>query len=663
MNRSKIWSLRVGTAVLFALLFSWMVTGMIMSRSFNLNCFYDAGDIYSYSESVFNQNGENWIYNYEEKRVEIQEDTAGKNLRLPIRGWNYLTIYVKALNRDELPMTLVMYDSAYQPIRETDCILQEGKNTFAVDVTETEYWRMQTEGQKGAAFRITGIQFSETNISMNWKAVVGIYLGILSGCLLVIYYIGKLSKRKNLRIDWYLPIEGIQKIYLRVLTGVSNKMPVFSTEIRRKMRISMMVIMLSVLHFLEILVPFAVLAPPKRFFIGSVFILMLTLLLIEPKGKLHLCNWKNPVVLGWFYFAVFQCVSDLIVSKVFWGVGYSQLITFGLLFFIWANQKNKQEFLREIRIAVQINYGIVVLFCILFRPFTEGYAYSGYWLNPNTFGHHLVFVCIALMAGILEEFKKKRLSWALLGNIIGLLTAWNLIWKTQSRLAIIATALLCMLGIIQLLRMKNVKRMVTVFLIAFILAVPVNMMWNWGLTNTALLLNTQKSFAGDVIVQMENSSIVTMQVNAQEPQEEKSQHKLIQKLQNVTSLDELTSGRISLYKGYLRKMNLFGHPWRENVNGVSNYAHNEWLNMAYRYGIFSVIPYILLWLGALKMAYLKYNNREEEAFFGIGIVLVFMIVSMGDCTELPFRYFTWIISYMAVGNFFENQVTKNEMID
>lgn len=401
---------------------------------------------------------------------------------------------------------------------------------------------------------------------------------------------------------------------------------------------------------------------PKRFLIGGIFLFVLTVLMAGQETKLRVNNWRNPVVYGWFYFSVCQCISDFIVAKNIPYVGYLQLLAFGSLFFVWMNQKEKGDFLREIRTAVLINYVIALLFCVCFRPFTEGYMYSGYWLNPNTFGHHLALVCAALISAVIEELRKKKFTWGLLGSVTGLLIAVNLMWKTQCRLAMVILGLSLVMGMAKIIKTENIKRTVLLVMTAAVLAVPVNLIWNWSIENISPMLNMQKEFSGDVILITKENSFFEMKVHAAEENEKISQNKLVRKLQTAISLDEFTSGRISIYKVYLRKMNLCGHSWRESINGISNYAHNEWLNMAYRYGIFSLIPYIVMWLGVLRNACLKYKKGEREAFFGLVLVLVFLVVSMGDCTELPFRNFQWIIPYLAIGYFFEQPIIEEQKI-
>ena len=79
-------------AVLFGVAFIWAVTAMFLSGSFNLNCFYDVGEVYDYSQSHFYRSAEGWSYNPEKKRIEIDEDITYMyyNVGDESTKWNYL---------------------------------------------------------------------------------------------------------------------------------------------------------------------------------------------------------------------------------------------------------------------------------------------------------------------------------------------------------------------------------------------------------------------------------------------------------------------------------------------------------------------------------------------------------------------------------------------
>lgn len=70
-----------------------------------------------------------------------------------------------------------------------------------------------------------------------------------------------------------------------------------------------------------------------------------------------------------------------------------------------------------------------------------------------------------------------------------------------------------------------------------------------------------------------------------------------QKLLNSNSINGLFSGRLYHYSTYLSQMNLFGHTKRATVYGSNiNSAHNGVLAYAHMYGVYIIVPYIMMLL-------------------------------------------------------------------
>ena len=102
-------------------------------------------------------------------------------------------------------------------------------------------------------------------------------------------------------------------------------------------------------------------------------------------------------------------------------------------------------------------------------------------------------------------------------------------------------------------------------------------------------------------------------------------------------------------------MNLFGHEKNPKLWGKRRLPHNAFLGIAYRYGVFAVVPYILM-LGALLVRTFRYGNKKVKyAGMPFLICLISILMSMTDNVEQPFVWLPWIALYLMMGIVFADE--------
>ena len=241
---------------------------------------------------------------------------------------------------------------------------------------------------------------------------------------------------------------------------------------------------------------------------------------------------------------------------------------------------------------------------------------------------------------------------------IGLTTAFFFLKKTQSTtdtLAILCGAL-CW-GIEKILKRHMKKTMIAVmcFVICYI---PVSMGLQWGITNISEAIGTQIVYPVDyeyASVRDLDDLTGTIHVYAAEREDmSQTSQRIRQKLLNSNSINGLFSGRLYHYSTYLSQMNLFGHTKRATVYGSNiNSAHNGVLAYAHMYGVYIIVPYIMMFVGYFSRAvrYCKSaENRNYYACLPLIIYVVFFLENMMDNVDIPFHWIVWFV-FILLGGF------------
>lgn len=122
------------------------------------------------------------------------------------------------------------------------------------------------------------------------------------------------------------------------------------------------------------------------------------------------------------------------------------------------------------------------------------------------------------------------------------------------------------------------------------------------------------------------------------------------------TLDTYTAGRLSIWKGYMQFANLLGNDfsktnWDMVTGSPVRHAHNNFVEMSYRFGVPMACLFILLEIIACLIA-LKFLfiNREKrpELLLPVLFVVMFFLESMFDVGTLPFERDAPFYFYIAL---------------
>lgn len=143
--------------------------------------------------------------------------------------------------------------------------------------------------------------------------------------------------------------------------------------------------------------------------------------------------------------------------------------------------------------------------------------------------------------------------------------------------------------------------------------------------------------------------------------------RIVRSLDSNATLNKISSGRITIYKAYLQKLNIKGHKrvtMKINNKQVSH-AHNNWLQFAYTYGVPSMLFYSVITVLSLIRSILFYmTNRRRNATYAFlipAICVGFLVATLTECLFLPFEVFPAFAYWFAFGDMFEKTLEEKEV--
>lgn len=510
------------------------------------------------------------------------------------------------------------------------------------------------------------MQFREKMLSYSKAAAVAVFLTVFAVYTVLSYAVYRAANMRGIHVNWYGVIDGLQEVYLLVgeKTGwMAGKM---SAACRGKIRTGLFLFLILYMQAVQNLQKYE----NDRYFKIQMLVCGLVVFLIGVlcfEGTLQKRSWRNKLAGGWTVLWIMACVSDFFVGKRYMFLGYLMLSAVGFFIFMWNNMKDEMMILREMNAAILISFAVTSVFCFLCRPLVPGYRYLGSYYNPGMYAMYVLYVWIALWADL--DFKmnhKRKLFPAVLPDLFGIALAGLFIWKTQSSSGVIPAALTVGIFLFKqffLSHSRKLRKKTGIVLAAgIVLAVPVCMAGQWGLTHLPEMLNTQVQFPNDALgaaedIRLPFEPVTVYAAENAEDTKKAPEHHVLEKFTWNQSLEEFTTGRNLYWMGYLREMNLIGNENKVYLWGKNRWPHNGFIVIMFRYGVFAVIPYTLMVVMNLYYSW-KYmlSHKKTYGFFVFASMAASLILILMENLELPFLFLCWIVMYLTMGvNFVQEE--------
>lgn len=632
-------------AILLASIIMGMAfSGMYLSKSCSFEAFYDVGNVYE--EFIYSLSpGIGIIYDNESGKLKIQEEAACQYWILPkkLEGYNYVIINLAGISQEDLDVLFQFY-SGETLVEEIPMQLQEGENVLEITNKTATVLYMRMYQKQGLSYKVKAVEYRESLPVWNGRVFACASLLFSFCCASILFLCRWVMRKRGIKLSAAMIQEPLQKIFLKITDKINWKLLTPKmVHFWRRVLFFFVIVIISYSERANI---------SQAIFSRNVKICCITLLaiaLISLERQRKMRNWSHPLASSWFWLVGCMAVSFFIVPKsVNFGMIY--LIVFGFFFFVWGNMERPEEMVHDLCFAIKGEFWLSMAYFCFFFPEQMGYAYQGDFLNPNPLALYLSVSSCVFLTELLDETKRTFFSKCI--SAVGFGFSACMIWKTQCRSVASGLVLAILVSGYILLRSKDSEKKGRRVLRRFALMVFIIAGMFLGHTgiNTFHVQKNQENVLGNERVGRQGN-IFTLQVEAVNL---KFQRKIFESM----SLDGFTSGRITFWKAYLRQMNFWGHKPKAIINEKQRSAHNDFLGIAYRYGVLSVIPYLfyLAYYGLYGYRYFKYyRGQRRYAVFPMLLILVVFPFMLLDILELPFRHVAWFVLYLTTGILFEDK--------
>ena len=630
------------------------VSSMIISKSVNINRFYDVGKVCDIFESDYQTPGAGIEYLQNPDRFCIKASDAYKEIDLHMQyEWKYIIIKITNLNAEELHTRIIFYDDDREEVGTQEITLVQGKKCIKVEGDISYSNILMSFWETGTEFYIEDMQFCEEKPMFSWSQFIKNIF-----CIFFVYSIVSLCILKKWgeniadylkKEKWYKIVSGLQCFYQDIYEMCGEVFKKLGRA-RKWCRAGLFFVMLM---YMQIIMNLGYYEIDKKYkfqiLICAVIVFFIALLCGE--GHVKKVNWKNKLVGSWMVLWIFACISDFIVTKRYIFSGYVMLFSVGFFFFMWCNMGKKEVIIQEFMTAIKLTFVANVIFCIFCRPEIKGVRYNGGYYNPVMFAMYLLFVWIVILQNIDTKLQKKSKFISYSTDILMGAVLLTFMWKTQSSSGILPAILTFIIFFLKQV-VQHRKKIYLLCTVAIVIGSFTGVATEWTMNHIPYLTHTEIKFENETYAQKIDDKLFTVEVYADDGKQSITQSRVLQKILKRNSLEKFTTGRSVYWMGYLREMNLFGNENKVQLWGKKRWPHNGYIAIAYRYGVFAVIPYTVM-IGCCicySWRYLK-GKKEYGLFIFLGNICSFILILMENL-ELPFLFLCWFFMYLMMGILF-----------
>lgn len=632
--------------ITIGIFFSIAFAMMRNSESFDFTEFFHQGKSYEFTREECTKSTSTCTFNEGLNYYYIGSDSAiTKKIRLSSnREWNYLSLDVSNLNLNVVNWKLRYYDSNRVMLYEQPVMITAGNNMITLACPYSfQYICFKIENYPGLTFSLDGMELRESAILFDGKTFIVSVAATMLGYMMVTFLIYMVH-----RVGWYSLVEVLQDIYIQFgdMTG-KRAARHWTKNGMRRLRIFLFWLLFTFMIVYQALALYDKEATYKYGILAAAIILILIGILSWESPLQHV-NWHGILPVAWFSFWIYTCISDLFVSKFFKFTGYVFVLAVGFFYFMWNNMSRPKQMINNIISGLEWTFPFVLGFCLIFRPKQYLLLYNGAFRTREGMALYALVLLIAFLARIFfclqATTDKKRVRWIVAYTIATSINIYFL-YITNSTICMLTAALVVIMFVCYLWAARRelvlgIFKSTMVLAGALVCSAVIVIGLNQAIQVVPLQLGTTISLRGE---------IKETKMSPEELKAAKTQ--LPELLHGVKSASRIS--KTTVWKAHLSKMNLLGHAGRLRVNGEKMYAQNGYIEIAYRYGMFALIPYLLM------LACCLYRAWRRRGYLMLAIVLAFGVTMLTQSVELPFLHPLWIVFYLGMGCFFPEKKIRN----
>ena len=447
----------------------------------------------------------------------------------------------------------------------------------------------------------------------------------------------------------------LQRMYMLVLTPAYSFISCLDEKVRESvLSFSIHCIIFNMFMYtawdaLGISVGYAELLIVNTFFLGVV-------ILFSIKGSLKKVNWNGWIVYPWIMCCILILLSGVhhnITSALMFATCV-MLFVFPCLYFVWNNRGDYETlYLKTAKATINVLLVYIAVHLIFF-PIIEGTAYYGIAINPNSNG-------LLGTAGVISSLYlimmvgNKKILWL---HYLSLGIAFALAYISASRASFIAMVMAFVCFCICIIRLKKQENKIKEGFITILVILII----------VCLSTSVLNMFLENVTPRIKEGIINHMiaEASTEDEELEDKDSSISDKFNRGDDLNSISSGRIVIWKAYLSELNLIGNERGDHglyvaYTGKYLSAHNSYIEIAYRSGIFAGLLYAYI---ALYAAVYSFKGLFGKKMFEYKMTIIPMaIMAFGVLSNLeralyPLEKVHILFFFLAFGPMFVNNKQK-----
>lgn len=355
-------------------------------------------------------------------------------------------------------------------------------------------------------------------------------------------------------------------------------------------------------------------------------------------------KFDRKLLLPWCGFSVMILIAGITKSTDYLPDAASYLVMYPIVFLAW-NNCDFREIQKKLVLIVQISFVPFLLINLLFFPIS-GQQYAGFFCNVNGAAYYLalVFACSLEEIVVGRGGKVRRLlNLAFLGISAALTIYSN---SRTGELSIAATFALTAV-LLFFVNRRGYGKIILHRLLPAILSIVIFFPVTLGVFDISQRVS-QSFIKADEIEQPDDTSTGQTGSTAPADPSASATPPAIDKLQEIVkfnekkaeasgkTLDQLSSGRITIWKAYWERLSFWGHSnvtdrfYIEGRGTLNSTAHLTVLDYAYQFGILAGVFYLAynILAGIKSVRYALKNSNDLYALMPFVITVSFGAMSL-----------------------------------
>lgn len=409
------------------------------------------------------------------------------------------------------------------------------------------------------------------------------------------------------------------------------------------------------------------------------------MILFSLKKGLKPVKFRVPTAVCWFGVGALMALSGVLFNTDYLAEALLILAAYPVAFIVWQNA-DAQSILKNIIRSVQWSFVLYAVICLIWYPM-DGVRYQGLFKNVNGAAAYLALSAICFLAECLQE---RKISWPFIGRLLLLGVSGSLLYYTSSRTGVLSFVLAAAVAVV-IYFVANGKKLQAVFfrnagmaVLALLVCFNVTIyLFQFEKVAQVVVDQFQSALNPDTGVtpgpdtdpsdKPDSSSKPGIGTKPNKPSVEiidpgDSIDKITDRFDTTgQNANQISSGRIKIWEGYLAQLNLLGHEDSGTVvtgtgkwQGTFHTAHMAVLQIAYENGVVAGVLYLVfnLLAGGLSVWYAVKNKDNAFAAFPLMITAMYAVYSLLASTATSFLYLATFIYYLVQFPLLTKQVAQ-----